>query len=111
MVRQLKAAGGAVIGFGVNIFRALQLVWYLGFFFFGAMLVHDLFRIPVSVNSPHKYAIEERLWAKMSPEDEARLLEFQKHCRHVYKHNSHFTYYCPICRKKLIEGSVPLTGY
>lgn len=111
MVRQLKAIGGAVIGIGANIIWAIRLLWCLGFLLITALLVYDLFRIPVSVNSPHKYAIEERLWRKMTPEEEARLLEFQKHCRHVYKHHHHFTYYCPICRKKLIEGSVPLTGY
>jgi len=111
MLRQLKAIGGAVIGFGINVFRFLQLLWCLAVVFFAALLLHDLFRIPVSVNSPHKYALEERLWAKMTPEEEARLKEFQKHCRHIYRHNGHYTYYCPICRKKLVEGAVPLTGY
>jgi len=110
MVRQLKAIGGMVLGIGTNIFRTIQLLWYLGVVFFAGVLVYDLCRIPISVNSPHKYAVEERLWAKTSPEEEARLLEFQKHCRHVYRHKGHFTYYCPICRKKLIEGAVPLTG-
>lgn len=109
MVRQLKAIGGAMIGVGTNIFRTFRLLWYLGVVCFAALLVYDLFRIPVSVNSPNKYALEQRLWAKTSPEEEARLLEFQEHCRHVSKHNGHFTYYCPVCRKKLIEGTVPLT--
>ncbi len=109
MVRQLKAIGGAVIGIGTNIIWAIRLLWCLGFLFITALLVIDLFRIPVSVNSSHKYALERTLWAKMSPEEEARLLEFQEHCRHVYKHNGHFTYYCPICRRKLIDGTVPLT--
>ena len=110
MVRQLRAIGGAVIGIGTNIVRTVQLLWYLGVVFFAALLVYDLCRIPVSVNSSHKYALERRLWAKMSPEEEQRLLEFQKHCHHVYKHNGHFTYYCPLCRKKLVECTVPLTG-
>jgi len=111
MVRELKAVGGAVIGIGINIFRFFQLLWYLFFLFFAGMLVYDLFQIPVSVNSPKKYAAEERLWRKMAPDEEARLLEFQKHCRHVTRFHDHWTYYCPLCRKKLIEGAVPLTGY
>jgi len=111
MVRQLKAVGGAVVGFGINIFRIFQILWYLGVVAFAGLLVHDLFRIPVSVNSPKKYALEETLWVKMTPEEEARLLEFQKHCRHVYRFHNHWTYYCPLCRKKLVEGTVPLTGY
>ena len=109
MVRQLKAIGGAVIGIGTNIVKTVQLLWYLGVVFFAALLVYDLFRIPVSVNSSHKYAFEERLWAKMTPEEEIRLKGLQEHCGHVYKHNGYFTYYCSLCRKKLVEGAVPLT--
>ncbi|GEM_PF-1646923 len=111
MVRYLRTVGGAVVGIVVNAVRFIQLLWYLGVILFGVVLVHDLFQITVPVNSPHKYATEQRLWAKMTPEEEARLHEFQKHCRHIYKSHNHWTYYCPLCRKKLVEGAVPLTGY
>lgn len=108
MVKQLKAIGGSVIGIGTTFFRVLQLMWYLGFLFFGAMLVYDLCRIPISVNSSHEYAPERTLWAKMSPEEEARLLERQEHCRHVYVYNGYPTYYCTLCRKKLVKDRPPI---
>ena len=101
-----------MVGIGVNVFRFFQLLWCLFFLFFTAMLVYDLFRIPISVNSSHEYAPERTLWEKMSPEEEARLTQFQSHCRHVYRsYNGHYAHYCPMCRKKLVEGAVPLTGY
>jgi hypothetical protein len=109
MVRYLKAVGGAVIGIGANIIWTLRLLWYLGFLFITALLVYDLCRIPVSVNSSHKYALERTLWAKMSPEEEQRLIELQEHCHHVSVHHGYVTYYCALCRKKLVEGTVPLT--
>ena len=109
MVRTLRLFGAKVISVGVGIIQFFRFLWAVGFLLFTAVLVIDLFRIPVSVNSSHKYAFEQRLWAKMSPEEEQKLLELQKHCHHVYRHHGYFTYYCPICRKKLIEGSVPLT--
>ena len=108
MVRQLRAVGGAVIGFGVNVFRFFQLLWYLFFLFFAGMLVYDLFRIPVSVNNSWKYAPEQTLWRKMSSEEEARLLERQEHCRHLYVHNGYPTYYCTFCRKKLVRDRPPI---
>lgn len=67
MLWQLKAIGGAVIGFGVNVFRILQLLWYLAFLFFAAVLVYGLFRIPVSVNDSWKYAPEQKLWRADDP--------------------------------------------
>jgi len=103
MVKQLKAIGGSVIGFGVNVFRFFQLLWYIGFLLFAALLVHDLIQIPISVNSSHEYAPEKTLWAKMTPEDEAKLEAFQARCRHLYAHNGLDNYYCPICRKKLTK--------
>ena len=108
MVRQLKAIGGAVIGIGANIFRTLQLLWYLGVVFFAALLVYDLCRIPISVNSSHEYAPERTLWAKVSLEEEARLKELQERCRHVYVYNGYPTYYCTLCRKKLTKDRPPI---
>ena len=108
MVRQLKAIGGAVIGFGVNVFRGLQLVWYLGVVLFAVLLVIDLFRIPVSVNDSWKYAPEQTLWAKMTPEEEAQLLERQKDCHHIYTRHGYPTYYCALCRKRLTKDKAPL---
>ncbi len=103
MVRQLRAIGGAVIGIGTNIFRTLQLLWYLGVVLFAALLLYDLCRIPMSVNSSHEYAPEQTLWEKTTPEEETRLKELQERCHHVYKHNTFDNYYCPLCRKKLTK--------
>ena len=103
MIRYLRAAGGAVIGIAVNTIRFIQLLWYLGVVLFAAILVYDLFRIPVSVNNSWKYAPEQTLWRSMAPEEEARLKEYQEHCRHIYKHNTFDNYYCPICRQKLTK--------
>lgn len=103
MVRHLRAIGGAVIGVGANIIWAIRLLWCLGFLFFTALLVIDLFRIPVSVNSSHEYAPEQTLWAKMTPEEETRLKDLQERCHHIYKHNTFDNYYCPLCQKKLTK--------
>src|SRR3989338_9091298 len=107
-MRYLKLAGRMVIGTWTNIVWAARLLWYLGFLAFTLVLVMDLIRIPVSVNRSEEYALEKTLWEKMTPEQEERLKDFQGRCRHVYKHNGLVTYYCPICRKKLVRGTVPL---
>ena len=107
-MRYLKLVGGMVIGTWANIVWAIRLLWALGFLAFAALLVVDLIRIPVSVNRSEEYAPEKKFWEKMSPEAEERLKEFQGYCRHVYRHNGFVTYYCPMCRKKLVKGTVPL---
>ena len=92
-----------VIGIVANTVRVIQLLWYLGVILFAAVLVYDLCRIPVSVNNSWKIAPEQKLWRKMSPEEETRLLERQKHCRHIYHFNGYPTFYCALCRKKLTK--------
>lgn len=103
MIRYLRLGIGAVAGIVANTIRFIQLLWYLGVVFFAVLLVYDLFRIPVSVNSSWEYAPEQKLWRPMASEEEARLLERQEHCRHIYKHNTFDNYYCPICRQKLTK--------
>ena len=114
MVRHLKLIGSKVIGVGVEIFWWLRLLWAISFLAFTALLVVDLCRIPVSVNSSQEYAPEKRFWEKKNPndpaviEEEKKLKELQGHCPHIYKHNGLFHYYCPICRKKLTRAKPPL---
>ena len=108
MIRHFRLGIGAVIGVVVNTVRVIQLLWYFGVILFAAILVYDLFRIPVSVNNSWKYAPEQTLWRKMTPEEEARVLERQEHCRHVYVHNGYPTYYCTLCRKKLVKDRPPI---
>lgn len=109
MIVQLKAVGRTVIGIGVAIAWTVRFLRALGFLIFAGLLVVDLCRIPVSVNSSGKYAAERTLWRKMSPMEEQRLKELQEHCRHIYvQRNGLVTYYCPVCRKKLTTANPPL---
>jgi hypothetical protein len=103
MIRYFKLGIGAMIGVVVNTVRVIQLLWYLGVILFAAILVYDLFRIPVSVNRSWKYAPEQKLWRKMAPEEEGRLLERQKRCRHIYHFQGYPTDYCALCRKRLTK--------
>ena len=109
MIIQLKAVGRTVIGGGAAIAWTIRFLWALVFLAFASLLVIDLCRIPVSVNSSGKYAAEQTLWRKMSPMEEQRIKELQEHCSHVYRQsNGLWTYYCPLCRKKLTTANPPL---
>ncbi len=109
MIRQLKAVGGAVMGIGAGIVRTVRFLWAVGVLIFTAFLVSDLCRIPASVNNSWKYAVEQTLWRKMSPQEEQRLQNLQEHCHHIYRReNGLWTYYCPLCRKKLTKATAPL---
>ncbi len=114
MMKHLKLIGSKVISIGAGIFWWSRFLWAIGFLVFVGLLVIDLFRIPVSVNSSQEYAPEKTLWEKKDPHDpaviaeEKKLKELQEHCPHIYKHNGLFHYYCPICRKKLTKDKPPL---
>ena len=106
---RLKPIGRTVLGIVAAIAWTIRLLWALGFLTFAGLLVIDLCRIPVSVNSSSKYAAEQTLWRKISPAEEQRIKEQQEHCRHVYKQsNGLWTYYCPLCRKKMTKANPPL---
>ena len=83
MITQLKAVSRTVLGIGATILWTIRLLWALGFLTFAGLLVIDLCRIPVSVNSSSKYAAEQTLWRKISPAEEQRIKELQERCRHV----------------------------
>jgi len=115
MMRHIKQIGSKVIKIGFEIAWWARLLWYLGFLAFAAILVIDLFRIPVySVNNSDQYAPEKQLWEKKDPTDpkviaeEKKLKELQEHCPHIYKYNGLYHYYCPICRKKLTKAKPPI---
>ena len=109
MIAQLKAVGRTAVEIGAAIAWTIRLLWALGFLTFAGLLVIDLCRIPVSVNSSSKYAAEQTLWRKISPAEEKQIKELQEHCRHVYgQSNGLWTYYCPLCRKKLTNANPPL---
>ncbi len=84
------------------------ILWGMFVLVFTGLLIVDLFRIPVSVNSSYKYAPEQTLWQKMSPQEDQRLKELQAHCHHIYVANGRVFYYCPICRTKLTRATAPL---
>ena len=67
------------LGIGATILWTIRLLWALGFLAFAGLLVIDLCRIPVSVNSSSRYAAEQTLWRKMSPVEEQRLKELIGH--------------------------------
>lgn len=106
---QIKAVGRTILRIAATIAWTIRFLWTIGFLAFVALLVIDFCRIPVSVNSSVKYAAEQTLWRKMSPVEDQRLKESQEHCRHVYRQsNGLWTYYCPLCRKKLTPANPPL---
>lgn len=114
MVKNLKLIGSKVISIIIGIGWWARFLWAIGFLFFVGLLLVDLFRIPVSVNSSQEYAAEKTLWEKKDFNDpaviaeEKKLKELQEHCPHIYQHNGLSHYYCPICRKKLTTAKPPL---
>ena len=108
MITYLKQISLKVIQIVEGIWRGRRFLWAVFVLVFAGLLVVDLFRIPVSVNSSYQYAPEQTLWRKMTPQEDQRLKDLQAHCHHIYIANGRVFYYCPICRTKLTRATAPL---
>ncbi len=113
-MKSLKLVGAGAIRMVCFTIDAVRLLWAVGFLFFAALFFWDLTKIPVSVNHSEDYAPEKALWEQKDPNDpmtkvgEIRMQFLQEHCHHIYRSKGFVNYYCPLCRKKLLKGTVPL---